>query len=209
VACFVGLGAKTIVLFLALCLGTIALGHLNVDDRAAIFQVCNRNPCFLGIEPGVTAWDEVADKLSQLEGETKTYPGRARRWLATGEIIVIDQSADEQSAGRVYVSFSDEAAFPVGWIIERYGAPCGVSYYRERMLVLRYPTFAVNTLPLDLRFGPYAAVSNIQFNDPSFHPDFGFDPCRDNGSLGVSNQPWRGFYAARRYHATYSTRAAS
>jgi hypothetical protein len=88
--------------------------------------------------------------------------------------------------------------------VERYGIPCGVSYYRENLLVLRYPNFAVNTLPPNSLFDPFVPVSNIQFYDPSFHPEFLFDPCQDNASLGVSNQPWQGFYASRRYHLAYS-----
>jgi hypothetical protein len=162
--------------------------------QAASLQICAGLPCLLGITPGTTPWDSAAQMI-HYPAEVETRRAMFRPPEALAGRIETYLSVDEHTVGRVYLFAHERAPLPVGWIIVRYGAPCGVSlYYGADMLTLRYQNLQAHVELTDGRFTPSSPVSIVRYHDPAFVFESQPDPCVDNiTSQQVVNTQWQSF----------------
>jgi hypothetical protein len=164
-------------------------------------DLCAGVPCMLGVVPGRTGWTE-AQRLLDAQPGLQIAGRQILIRLAGGGEIGLYPSLDSEAVGRIYVRYPTERPIAAGWVIQRYGQPCGVSFYRRLradVLTLRYPLMVVNLRLIGERFTPDSPIDTIQFGDPAFVPSYQPDPCIDNISNGVNNTLWRGFFHAERY----------
>lgn len=182
---------STIVLVLAALAGR-ALGRAD-DLRALHFDLCAERPCVLGMVPGATAWTDAAAMLAR-------YPIDAlddKRVYTPLPGVSVETyiSVNTLTVGRVYLSFPHHAPFSAAWIIQRYGAPCGVSIYGNGdLMTLRYPLLLANIHVGEGHLTMDAPVTAIRFSDPEFHFESQPDPCVDNiTSRQMRNTHWQGF----------------
>lgn len=187
---------------LTLCGAAIASGQrlAPADVRARGMGMCEGMPCLAGVVPGQTRWQDAQALLSTANG-SEVSQKRIGFAVPPGGTAELYPSMDGISVGRIYLRFADHAPLDVGWIVEMFGEPCGVSLYREdNMFTLRYPLLLANVqLP-----GPYlhtrARVTLIQFSDPAYHSDVQPTLCVDNVTgQGTANRYWIGFTTLGRY----------
>ncbi|PJF28035.1 MAG: hypothetical protein CUN53_01800 [Phototrophicales bacterium] len=162
---------------------------------------CGAAWCLLGVIPGRTTWSEAQYILAaQRDGQISER--QIIIILGRGGEIGFYPGLDGGLVGRILVHYPPERGLPVGWIIQRYGAPCGVSFYwraRANILTLRYPRAMVNLKLQSTAFNPMSPVETIQLDDPAFSPSYQTDRCVDNISDGVNNTAWQGFVRLSRY----------
>jgi hypothetical protein len=153
----------------------------------------------MNIRPGATSWTEVS-RLLEAWPQGELAAKEIRLPLEGQAQAALYVSVDHTHVGRIYVSFPKEKPFSVGWLVERYGAPCGVSIYaRTGLLTLRYPNLLANVWLREQRLDTFTPVMSIQFIDPQFHFRTQPDLCIDNITDGAVNRPWRGFTSIRHY----------
>lgn len=196
---YVGLG------LVVLCAAAIVYGRVYAapdDARVDGFRRCDGIPCLMGVTPGVTRWDEAHMLLAS--AQVINLSDKRIMFAIDGESSAeIYPSVDGVNVGRMYVHFSQEKPLAAGWLVQRYGTPCGVSIYynfRQRSITLRYPFMLANILMTDDHLDSRAPVTNIQFADPAFKSETQPNPCIDNiTSGGTANRSWQGFTTLREY----------
>lgn len=171
------------------------VGALQLEPMAA----CAGAPCLLGVSPGRTAWADAQVALAgpEVEADEKSIavPLPARNG------VTFYRSIDKISVGRVSLNVQrPEYTLTAGWIIERYGLPCGVSiYWRVGMLTLRYPKLMAN-VSIKNRLSLESPVRSVFYHDPAFDGGRELDPCRDNVTdTGMMHRFWRGFASLSAY----------
>jgi hypothetical protein len=161
----------------------------SMEDPASSFDACDGTPCVMGITPGLTRWSAAQTQFT----DAGIISAKA---LNLGDAIGVDidmyQSADGESVGPISMNFDDP--MPIGWILLRYGTPCGVSLYPQMNLItLRYP-FMLANVPLNTNhIAPELGVSSMQFKDPAGQLFAQPDICVDNITDGAQNREWLGF----------------
>jgi len=201
---FAGLVTSACLILMLLCAGAMAYGRNFVmpeDGRVNGFDRCDGAPCIVGITPGQTGWEEAHTVLASAEGIELT----ARRIimnLPPGAQVEFYPSVDGTSVGRMYVTFAREKPLTAGWLVQRYGRPCGITFYPNNLATIRYTFLLANVrlqgkmLELDM------PVTSIQFSDPAFKSETQPNPCVDNiTSNGTTNRGWYGFSSVRFYLA--------
>jgi hypothetical protein len=169
-----------------------------MDDLVSSFDACDGTPCIMGITPGQTRWSTAQTELTQ----ARLVSAKA---LSLGVYVGVEidmyQSADGESVGPININFDDP--MPIGWILLRYGEPCGISLYPQMNLVtLRYP-FMLANVPLDANWiHPDLTVTSMQFKDPAGQLFAQPDICVDNITDGVRNRDWLGFAPVWHYLKT-------
>lgn len=186
-------------LSLALCAAAVVIGRTGntaADARVDHMRMCGDQPCLMGVAPGVTEWSAVAVQLATLRS-AQTDSKRVTFTLDTDEGGLVETyvSVNGRTVGRIYLSILNAPALSAGWIIQRYGVPCGVSlYYGAGMLTLRYPQLLANVQLVDGHFDLYSPVSTVRYFDPDFVFESQPDPCVDNiTSRQTINTHWLGF----------------
>lgn len=185
---------------LPLCIGLLALAWAlgrvlgRADDpRALHFDACAGDPCILGMVPGETGWGDAAAILGQypIDG----FDDKRVYTALPGVSVETYLSVNAITVGRVYLSFPSQAPLSAAWVIQRYGAPCGVSLYgSSETVTLRYPLLLANVKVQDGRLDLDAPVTVIHFSDPDFYFESQPDPCIDNiTTRQMLNTHWRGF----------------
>jgi hypothetical protein len=179
-------------LFALLCLGAGLLGQslLPDDARAASLQTCDGMACALGITPGGTSWETAYRTFSGTDGQLSAKSIIVRMRPRAEAALYL--SVNHVHVGRISLSFMEP--LDLGWVLARYGTPCGVSIYRGAgMLTLRYPFLLANVNLKGERLDSRLPVSSIQYKDPAFEmaiqPNMCVDPVTD---LAV-NTDWHGF----------------
>ncbi len=189
-------------MILTLCLSSLAIALVSLagralgradDPRALHFDLCAQRPCVLGMTPGSTTWGEAAALLARFPIDA--FDDKRVYTLLPGVSVETYISVNAQTVGRVYLSFPSQAPLSAGWVIQRYGTPCGVSIYTSGDLVtLRYPLLLANVRIGDGQLTMDAPVSAIRFSDPAFDFESQPDPCVDNiTSRQMLNTHWQGF----------------
>jgi hypothetical protein len=163
------------------------------DSRVGVLALCGGRPCILGLVPGETRWDTTEAALQV--GSARTI---YRKTEPAGEFGFFP-SVDSVSLGRVSITLDEP--MQAGWIIQRFGPPCGVSLYWEMQIVtLRYPALLANVQMIGDGLHLDDPVTSIHFSDPHFIMERQPDLCMDNVSPhAVFNTVWRGFAPFRRY----------
>lgn len=162
------------------------------DTRADLITLCDERPCFLGLTPGRSAWEEVRTVLTGIPNDHVT-DRQAAFSIAPGEEVQLFRSVDKVALGRIQLLLGQP--LEAGWLFARYGAPCGVSIYaRDRLITLRYPSLLANVrLNESGRIDSHMTVLSVQFHDPAFKMAMQPDLCIDNITDGARNHLWRGF----------------
>jgi hypothetical protein len=184
---------------IALLLPTVLLarwageGNEPSDARVAALALCGDQPCIWGLVPGQTEWASAQQSLAGAGART-IY----RQIEPAGEFGFFP-SVDRISLGRVSITLAEP--MQAGWIVQRFGAPCGVSIYWEMDIVtLRYPALLANVGLTGDGLHLSDPVTSIHLADPHFHLDRQPDLCLDSHSPhAVYNTVWMGFAPYRRY----------
>lgn len=188
---------------LALCILAMWVGRTfaaPADAWMADMDYCEDRPCLLGVIPGTTLWSTAQVDLAGLPDGSVS--GRRITVLVDADTEVqLFPSVNGVTVGRIYVNL--DRALDAGWIVQRFGKPCGVSiYFEARMVTLRYPFLLANIALEDERLQTDMPVSFIQFADPDFRLKKQPDLCVDTVTTRqVLNAPWRGFTSIQRYIA--------
>ncbi len=178
------------------CAAAVGLGRAqpHADDaRADWLTVCDGQPCFAGLTPGRSAWTDVG---AALDGWAQDFfTGKQAAFSAdSGEEVLLFRSLDQVTVGRVQVMMRQP--LDARWLLARYGAPCGVSfyYYQAGTLTLRYPALLANVqMSASGHLNQGMQVMSVQFHDPAFKMPMQPDVCVDNITDGARNHRWRGF----------------
>lgn len=169
------------------------------DNRVAMLRVCDGAPCVMDVIPGVTRWQEVEARLDSGRGDDLDARIISLR-LQPNALLELYPSVNDTSVGRIYLLLLDEP-LPAGWIIQRFGVPCGISLYQAAdQATLRYPNLLANVQLTGERLRLNSPVTSIRFADPHFVFTAQPDPCVDNiTSRQMMNSVWMGFTTVRYY----------
>jgi hypothetical protein len=184
-----------------LCTLTLGLARAVPGNQSELpFDLCNGIPCVMGVSPGVTMWLYAQQRLSTMP-DSQVLPKEIVLFVKHTATAVIYPSINRKAVGRIYINFSTDRAPLVGWIVQRYGFPCGVSvYFDSHLLTLRYPALLVNVRLTHEWLSTATPISSIHFADPNFRSATQPDLCVDNvTSGGMINRPWYGFSSLRFY----------
>lgn len=164
------------------------------DPRINDLQECENDPCVMGVIPGITPWAHTREQLVRGTIEPKRIfvalkpEGEAAFYL----------SVNKTTVGSIYVRLIDP--LPLGWILMRYGYPCGVSIYPQTdQITLRYPLVLANVQLQNSRIRPQTAVISLQYADPALQSTTQPNICVDNLTAGARNRLWKGFAPAWSY----------
>lgn len=189
---------------ISLCGIAIAVGHLNVSAMPGPeFGHCDGRPCLVNMSPGVTSWMDAHAAFrrlpnAEISGKRIVIP------FFPGVKVEFYPSLDEITVGRAYIILAKDRPLPAGWVILRYGPPCGVSIYFRTgpLMTLRYPFLLANIDLSDKAFTPHAPLTSLQFKDPAFESRIQPDLCVDNvSSDSTINRRWQGFITPEKYLA--------
>ncbi|MCL4248587.1 MAG: hypothetical protein KJ065_10620 [Anaerolineae bacterium] len=195
----------TLLLILALASGAaLSAGRalrLPEDSRVRLIAWCETSPCVMDIVPGETGWIRTQGQLDDLPDRV-LFP---RQIIVRLEHIDLEfyPSVNGESVGRIFLHFPQNHHFDAGWIVQRFGEPCGVSIYpASDQMTLRFPFLLANVNVDDDRLRPQSAVSMISLQDPHFRFEAQPDPCIDNiTSRQMLNSLWKGFSTVGYYRA--------
>ncbi|MBE0691350.1 MAG: hypothetical protein IH587_14625, partial [Anaerolineae bacterium] len=113
------------------------------DNRAALRSWCETTPCIMDIVPGETDWAQTTGRLSRLP-DTTLFP---KQIVARLDSLALEfyPSINRESVGRIFLYFPQSHQFDAGWVVQRFGEPCGVSLYPTlNQATLRYRFLLAN-----------------------------------------------------------------
>jgi hypothetical protein len=168
--------------------------------RALGFDRCGDVPCFMEILPGQTPWLDVQVTLARRPG-SNVWDKRILVKSSVGSEAALYPSINGVTIGRIYITPSRDTPLPAGWIVERFGLPCGVSvYYETGIMTLRYPFLLANVRIADNYLHLYAPIMQLQLTNPSFISTTQPNQCVDNiTGWKMENRTWQGFASIRHY----------
>ncbi|MCC6615428.1 MAG: hypothetical protein IT320_18285 [Anaerolineae bacterium] len=171
------------------------------DHRALLLAWCETAPCIMDIVPGETGWAQTTGQISRLP-DSQLYP---KQIVTRFESVALEfyPSINQGAVGRIFLHFAQDHQFDAGWVIQRFGEPCGVSLYPTlNQATLRYRFLLANVQVEQERLQPRSAVLQIVLTDPHFQSDSQPDPCVDNiTSRQMLNSLWQGFSTIGYYRA--------
>lgn len=160
------------------------------DPRAAGLDHCEGIPCLLGIIPGTTAWPQSSETYAALRF-TDFTPKRLVVELAPGATAEMYRSINPAAIGPIYLRLKQPLA--VGWLLARYGQPCGITFYpRQGLMTIRYPFLLANALLQGDRLHLRLPIVSITYADPAMPSGIQTNLCVDNVTDGARNRQWRG-----------------
>jgi len=195
------MGLLALMPLLALCLLAMWSGRVfaaPADARIAKMDYCEGSPCLMGVVPGTTLWTTARVDLSHLAGSSLS-PKQIIIAIDADTEVQVFPSVNGVTVGRIYMNL--DRPLDAGWIVQRYGKPCGVSiYFGGQMVTLRYPFLLANIELTGERLESDMPVTFIQYADPDFRLKKQPDLCVDTvTSRQMLNAPWRGFTTIRTY----------
>ena len=155
---------------------------------------CEGKPCFMGIVPGQTSWDEARSTLIR-QGAVETDIGLTLDMENSTKILVWSRLEDFDKSVNVIEIYLPEASPPtLGSFISYYGSPCAVYNRNVPSFVVLYKSMSFNTTY------PHSSQQDYTSLDPSW-PVYTvqlFD--LEHGCEGASyTSAWRGFASLRAY----------
>ena len=110
----------------ALCGSALLYGHTqDIPEyvRTSGFSVCDGNPCYMGITPGITTWADAKLVLSPSSKDSQDNTSFVVS--ANNSTIQLNINPDFKHVGFVYISPHDSFNLPsLAYFIEIYGRPC-------------------------------------------------------------------------------------
>jgi len=188
---------------IAVCVAGVMIGKLDhaPDTLQALgFVVCDGEPCFQGIKPGMN-WNEARKRLPEtaVSGKHLVWPVK----MMNIEVVIISPSRDGSSVQEISIIGSG-SFFPItaGQIVAHYGSPCGVSM-EGAAITLLYPTLTINVAdsglnrPNNFQLQVISPVSELDILIKiSAH-----ESC--NSSTGMFSGVWHGFTSTNVYLKRY------
>jgi len=174
-----------------LCFVAISYGHTHVKQtrlQSIGIDACNSLPCFEGIIPGITSWNDVQAKL--LGKGAVLYGDQTDRMINVhfGERLRVTVKPDQEGAkvGSIGINFHN---YPLTLreVIMQYGSPCGLLPNRwDSSYQVLYPyMFTVITAPSE------QSNVNMDSSVQGLTIDVIAKDCNYPG--------WRGFASIQRY----------
>lgn len=193
--------AWLIVGFIVSLSGAIVVGRNWPSVTAHDLQTCIGRPCVYGILPGQTTWEQAQQTFSNIQF-VEVNPNYISLQQSAQSDTEIFLSIDAINVGRIAIT--PTTRLPAGWLIERYGIPCGLSIYRQlgrfnKTVTLRYPTLLANIETADLQIDPFDSVVSILLLDPAYRPKYQPNICLDTVTDGARNFHWHGFASYSAY----------
>ena len=164
------------------------------------YAVCDGIPCFLGIVPGLTPWQNAKEQLAAFFASNVDDSTITLKWFTTTEVggyIITSHRAyadDVEVSALTVMSLSRASSFPtVQELMLYYGTPCNVSIEETlgyiTLIRLNYPHLTVDLPRVTDRLTLDRRPETINFTSA------GFDQCTDNADV----QPWRGLTYYQHY----------
>lgn len=142
-------------LVLIAVVGVVAYTRVNPVAAQSVHDLdaCAGLPCYRGITPGVTTWDQAMHM----------FDGRVVIQIDPPEWeIHLFQSANEETVGRVVVRLSSSDSLTLGDVVALFGAPCGVEYAaKARSALILYPRLVVKVAVTESRLMITAPVQQL------------------------------------------------
>jgi hypothetical protein len=212
------------VLSATLTAGVRAYSQSRPEDSSAIlfgYGVCDGSPCFLGIKPGVTTWDD-AQKTVRVHYPSATIDDSIITIISGKNRVYIDK----QPNGTVYeIVFDYENARPLlSTLITKFGVPCYVGIYLINCLGGQCPVDYIelhyDTGFVGLNMAPTNISTNIEVERLSFDwpvdqillstqyptpktPQACFALLNEGANAEIST-PWLGFASIPRRYLSYA-----
>ncbi|MCC7446954.1 MAG: hypothetical protein IT324_06020 [Anaerolineae bacterium] len=175
---------------IALCAAGVGIGKLDrtPDTLQTLgFDVCDGEPCFRGIKPGMS-WEDVQKRFPDMIDGVQVF-------IAEIEVNIFP-STDSSTVSSIMVRQRGNLPFTVGNIVAKYGLPCRVFIGSDMILI--YPTYNIFT---------YYDTTNVQLQ---LLPDVPIDkveivsnnPACNTGPLLLQGT-YQGFTSAQVYIARY------
>jgi hypothetical protein len=185
-------------LFAVIVVGRVA--PLPASIQAIGFDRCGEAPCFMHILPGYTPWRDTHMAMAK-RPDSNVWDKRIIVKSTVGSEAALYPSFSGETIGRVYITPSRYTPLSVGWIVQRYGPPCGVSvYYETGIMTLRYPFLLANIRLVDNYLDLNAPVAQLQLTDPVFFSKLRPNPCVENVTgWKMEIRTWQGFASVRHY----------
>src|SRR5262249_9001005 len=137
------------------------------------FDDCNGTPCFKGIVPGVTAWEEAKKILPQSSKfKIKNDDGTQVISVYLGQLVLYVRRAGDEYVGFIIVYGLDDfdknqgAYIPASAadIVDQYGLPCNVDVgiaNGGRIITLNYSTLEVGVITDHQRLNSTSAINSV------------------------------------------------
>jgi hypothetical protein len=187
-------------LLLSLIIVAKLFGYAIVETnplREIGFDVCDGQPCFLELVPGITTGQQAHELLSQYDDILPYIAGGdiLARVNNIGFALIIDDNTNKIIS--IQIAVAPRITFPqLDDFIAMYGLPCAVAVSKDPpSLTLNYPNMSLGSHELQGRFSLYAELWYVALasTEVSTHR------CQYSESEGYSVRPWRGFTVANRY----------
>jgi hypothetical protein len=124
----------------------------TVDSLAGLIQ-CEEGPCFRGLKPGTSTWDEA---LALAGGEPRNFSDAAY------SSIILFASLDGRTLDAVLLKEPRDPQIRVGTVLARFGRPtCAQFYPGNGQMVLHYPALHITTRFEGSHFRPHSPVISI------------------------------------------------
>jgi hypothetical protein len=177
------------------------------------FDVCGSKPCYRGLTPGQTTWDQAIAAVAQFGSNIKGG-NDWRDFAVNGRRILMHASASSMVA-RI-TTYLARPQPTLSTIIDKYGTPCGVSVYpvqcykNQGCTGYDYVTLDYDSLIVGVvlsagsssinRLSPSLPVSNLDLVDPAvFETRSGSCHIYIPGEYGSVRTPWLGFTSIQHY----------
>jgi hypothetical protein len=154
-------------------------------------QYCADRPCYYGIVPGQTAWDDAAAILQNVPGLTlDAMTELSKNYHGPHGDLRLDRNAPGGPVSHIALTPLPENRIDVGWLIRQFGTPCGIlpNITLGRMQLF-YGGLGVIVEPSrsahGRRINPTSTVLLVSLFNAAQKP-----PC---SVVDRNVQPWRGF----------------
>jgi len=163
------------------------------------FDLCDGSPCFMGITPGITGWNEGKAILTPKYGAYNTLEDPAsahHQWVlpVNNGYIQVDSANAKVDAIWSRVTLTET----LGEVIQQFGLPCGVTIYSSiNVAFISYGNAVISVALAKVgdKLSPSLPVSGIAIVDPRLNPRS--VTCGSNNTFG--DAVWLGFTSSQKY----------
>jgi hypothetical protein len=190
---------------LALISATVLLiarvNHAPNRLQALGFDVCDGEPCFRGIKPGMD-WAEIPKRLPSVKYDGRFLVLTVNRMDI--QRVLFQPSTDNAKVEAIHFGPEKMKVYPItpGAMVARYGPPCHINLVEMNSRLLAFETRYPGIL---VRYGnagdPTRVDVRLQFNMPAY--EFQLTELKPTLCKGISTNSglWHGFASANMYHA--------
>jgi hypothetical protein len=183
-------------LMLVLCSGALIYGRASNQPNELQelgFGTCDGDPCFMGIVPGKTSWED-ADILLKRFNPSIQQEGWAEYDERHLHVILREAKNYVDMLDLSPIEYSHSFGITLQMLIQNMGVPCAVSYSTRGSIgpALYYPSFWVVVISNQDRIRPLDAIEEIYVA----HSEESIG-CKQ--TRASPRKPWLGFTLLSRY----------